>query len=187
MAHAGKTLSQQAVAALDEARRKAQNPPHANRGGSSGQTTDFQTENQAPGNQKPAVCASKCPHLRTSGRRARKPHQPWKNGWKHRGFLIGSPSRCRTDATGRANAAGLTRPRLPRRPACRASNASKLCNASTMRTRWARKRPARHGMPFASGPCWPGCTCRGSGTERTASRRPCITRTRRWQKSGGPR
>lgn len=61
MAHAGKTLSQQAVAALDEARRKAQNPPHANRGGSSGQTTDFQSENQAPNGLKPAVCASKCP------------------------------------------------------------------------------------------------------------------------------
>ena len=150
MAHAGKTLSQQAVAALDEARRKAQNPPHANRGGSSGQTTDFQTENQAPNGQKPAVCASKCPHLRTSGRRARKPHQPWKNGWKHRGFdwlTITLPNgrnrkgeRRRADPSEVAEAA-----------ACRASNASKLCNASTMRTRWAEKRPARHGMPLPLG------------------------------------
>ena len=159
MAHAGKTLSQQAVAALSMRPAARPKTPHMLTGGVvRGKQLIFKLKIRLRTAKNRRFVPQSAPHLRTSGRRARKPHQPWKNGWKHRGFLIGSPSRCRTDATGRANAAGLTRPRLPRRPACRASNASKLCNASTMRTRWARKRPARHGMPFASGPCWPGCT-----------------------------
>ena len=58
--HAGKTLSQQAVAALDEARRKPKTP-HANRGVVREQTTDFQTENQAPGWPKTGGLCLKVP------------------------------------------------------------------------------------------------------------------------------
>ena len=161
-------------------------PPHANRGVVREQTTDFQTENQAPGWPKTGGLCLKVPppsDKRKKGKKTTPAMEKWlETSW----FLIGSPSRCRTDATGRANAAGLTRPRLPGGPPV-----GRRTHQALQRVHYedalGERRPARHGMPFASGPCWPGCTCRGSGTERTASRRPCITRTRRWQKSGGPR
>lgn len=119
MAHHDKPLSQQAVEALDEARRKVKSPPYANRGGTLRHPVEVSTENDAAKPPKPAIPAPNCPPL-SGKRRKGKETSPELQGWLEKAWffdwltltlpngLNGKGERRRASPSERLAVAGLT-------------------------------------------------------------------------------